>query len=188
MFSLFRFRNIVHFMRKLQALEGGGRNTVPQSCADQTRLTLIKLVCFDDSESVGDPRDGQSGVSPVPFASTALSNSVGVHGSIFAPPPSLHPYHELPLAWQQTTKLLPVDDSLSPADIEKWGSARVADFVKSITSEECAAEFTKQVGLNIKLFKFFVVHDAIYFCKYRIFRISTERHCCCWISRTWCEF
>ena len=80
-----------------------------------------------------------------------VSNSLGVHGSIFAPLPSLHPYHELPLAWQQSTKLLPVADNITPVDIEKWDKSRVVEFVTSLTDDKCAAKFEQQV----RILKFF---------------------------------
>ena len=68
------------------------------------------------------------------------------HNSVFAPPTTLHPYHDLPLGWQQSSKLLDTCQGVNVSDVAGWDKDRVAEFVTSLTGNEtCGSAFQQQV-------------------------------------------
>ena len=73
----------------------------------------------------------------------------GIHMSVFSPPPALHPYHDLPLGWQQSSALLGSVQGLSADSVTSWKAERVTSFVATLTgSDKCAEVFKQHVRVN----------------------------------------
>ena len=76
----------------------------------------------------------------------ALQAQSLVHTSVFSPPPALHPYQDLALGWQQSSKLLDHCQGVSTELVQAWDQQSVASFITSVTgSQRCGAVFQERV-------------------------------------------
>ena len=78
----------------------------------------------------------------------ALQAQSLVHTSVFSPPPALHPYQDLALGWQQSSKLLDHCQGVSTELVQAWDQQSVASFITSVTgSQRCGAVFQERVRI-----------------------------------------
>ena len=69
-----------------------------------------------------------------------------LHQSVFMSAMSPHPAKDLPLCWEQHSKLLPGVANLSASTVAKWTMDEVADFVRKLPGcQEHASKFADEV-------------------------------------------